>query len=218
MLKPALAVLLFANCAHAGPGEWRFLYEKAGFKAYEHKGSPLAYKAEGTVDVRLEDLAAVLVDIPRHREWVHHMAESRTLWGDPISHCVIYSRYSLPWPAKDRDAVIETVVEEDIPHAEVRVRFHNITSPAAPVRPDCIRVPMSEGSYTLTDTGRGSVFVTYTISLDPGGWLPAWIVRVFVRDAPLTTLQAFKAQVMATRGQYDAFIAAQKARWAMSSH
>jgi hypothetical protein len=213
MLTPTVAALLFSVFAHAGPGEWTFLYEKAGFRAYEHKGSPLAYKAEGTVDVPLAEVAAVLVDIPRQKEWVHRLAESRTLEGDPLARSVIYSRYSLPWPAKDRDAVIESVVEEDVQQAEVRVRFWNTTVSAAPLRPNCLRVPLSEGTFTLRDTGRGSVLVSYTIRLDPGGWLPDWIVRLFVRDAPLATLQAFQAQVLRTRGQYRDFIAAQKARW-----
>lgn len=214
MLKPMLAVLLLSVCAHADPGTWTFLYEKAGFRAYEQKGPPLAYKAEGTVNVPLADVAAVLVDIPRQKEWVHHLAESRILEGDPIARSVIYNRYRLPWPAKDRDAVIESVVEEDMKQAEVRVRFWNTTAPAAPLRPDCIRVPLSEGSFTLRDTGHGSVFVSYSIRLDPGGWLPDWIVRLFVRDAPLATLRAFKAQVLRTQGQYSTFIAVQKARWA----
>ncbi len=214
MLKRALTALLFSACLHAGPGGWTLLYEKAGFKAYEQKGPPLAYKAEGTVDVPLAEVAAVLVDIPRQKEWVHRLAESRILEGDPVTHSVIYSRYALPWPAKDRDAVIESSVEEDINRGEVRVRFSTTTALAAPPRPDCIRVPLSDGTFTLKDSGQGSTFVSYTIRLDPGGWLPVWIVRLFVRDAPLATLLAFKTQAMKTRGQYSAFIAAQKARWA----
>ena len=214
MFKPVLALLLFSVCLRAGPDEWTLLYEKAGFRAYEHRGSPLAYRAEGTMAVALEEVAAVLVDVPRQKEWVHRLAESRTLEGDPLTRSVIYSRYSLPWPAEDRDAVIESLVEEDVKRAEVRVRFWNTTSAGIPLRPGCIRVPLSEGAFTLRDVGGGSVFVSYTIRLDPGGWLPDWIVRLFVRDAPLATLRAFQGQLVRTRGQYTTFIAAQKARWA----
>lgn len=210
--------LLGALILGAGsPGEWTFLYEKAGFKAYEQKGHPVAYKAEGTVPLSLAEVAAVLVDTPCHREWVNRLAESRVLQGDPMTHCVMYSRYSLPWPAADRDAVVESVVEEDVARGEVRVRFWNTSSPLAPANTGCIRVPLSEGSFLLRDDGKGPLFVSYTIRLDPGGWLPNWIVRVFVRDAPYSTLRAFQAQILRTRGQYDAFIAAQKARWAAAS-
>jgi hypothetical protein len=48
--------------------------------------------------------------------------------------------------------------------------------------------------------------VVYTIRLDPGGWLPAWLVRHFIRDAPAGTLSSFKLQVLRTRGQYEGFI------------
>jgi len=201
----------------AGPTDWTFLYEKGGFRAYECKGPPLAYRAEGIVELPLAEVAAVLVDIPRQREWVNRLAESRILEGDPLTRSVIYSRYALPWPAKDRDVVIESVVREDPIKGEVRVQFWNTGSGEAPLRPDCLRVPLSKGAFTLKDTGHDSVLVSYTISLDPGGWLPDWIVRLFVRDAPATTLRAFKAQVMKTRGQYTSFIATQKARWKVSA-
>ena len=112
--------------------------------------------------------------------------------------------------------MVESVVEEDVNHAEIRVRFWNTTSPAAQPRSDCIRGPRSEGEFTLKDTGHGSVLVAYTIHLDLGGRLPGWIVRIFVRNAPIKTLRAFKAQVLKTRGQYSAFITEQKARWAGS--
>ncbi|MDP2876318.1 MAG: START domain-containing protein [Holophaga sp.] len=214
MFKAIGSALFVAMVAHASPSEWRFLYEKEGFRAYERKGPPLAYKAEGIVNLPLAEVAAVLIDIPRQKEWVHRLVESRILEGNPLSRSVIYSRYNLPWPATDRDAVVESVVAEDIKRAEVLVRFQNTTALSAPVRRDCIRVPLSEGVFTLRDTGQDTVMVSYSVSLDPGGWLPDWIVRLFVRDAPVSTLQAFKAQVLKTRGQYDTFIAAQKARWA----
>ncbi len=214
MLKALLVILVFSFNAHADPGGWVFLYEEAGFKAYENKGPPLSYKAEGIVDIPLAELVAVLVDVPRQKEWVNRLVESRLIEGSIVTRAVVYSRYVLPWPAKDRDAVVESVVEENIQQREVRVRFWNTTSFAMPPRSDCIRVPRSEGEFTLKDTGHGSVLVIYTIHLDPGGRLPGWIVRLFVRDAPVKTLRAFKAQVLRTRGQYRAFITEQKARWA----
>jgi len=209
----AVMAMAYWACGIAGPTDWTFLYEKGGFRAYECTGPPLSYRAVGIVELPLADVAAVLVDIPRQREWVNHLAESRILEGDPLTRSVIYSRYSLPWPAKDRDVVIESLVTEDPIAGEVCVQFWNTTSAAAPQRSDCQRVPLSKGSFTLKDTGHDSVLVSYTISLDPGGWLPDWIVRLFVRDAPATTLRAFKAQVLNTRGQYAPFITAQKARW-----
>ena len=164
------------------------------------------------MDLDLLEVAAVLVDVPRRREWVSHLAESRLLEGDPRGRQVVYNRYALPWPARDRDAVIASEVDLDEAGGRIHVRFRTTTSPAAPPRPDCVRVPLSEGDFTLANTGHGSTAVTYTVALEPGGWLPAWLVRLFVRDAPLHTLRAFKAQVLKTWGQYEAFLAPYRAR------
>ena len=195
------------------PEDWTLMYERDGFKAYERRGSPPSYRAEGLVSVDLAEVAAVLVDIPRQKEWVSHLSESRLLEGDPTGHNIIYSRYDLPWPVRDRDAVIANLVEERPKEGTVRVRFHTVCTPSMPERPECIRVPLCEGEFSLVDTGQGSIRVTYTVRLDPGGWLPAWLVRHFVRDAPAETLRSFLAQVLRTRGSYDSFITTQKARW-----
>lgn len=210
-----VAVPLAWTLALASPpdGGWTLMYERDGFRAYERRGSPPSYRAEGTVDEDLAEVAAVLVDIPRAHEWVSHLAECRLLEGDLLTRNVVYSRYGLPWPVRDRDAVIENVVEERPKEGTVRVRFRTVSTPATPVRSDCVRVPLCDGEFTLADVGRGKVKVTYTIRLDPGGWLPDWLVRHFVRDAPAETLRSFRAQVLKTQGQYDAFIATQRARW-----
>ena len=195
------------------PGRWLLLYERDGFRAFEMRGEPPAYRAEGTLNVGLAEVAAVLVDLPRQREWVSHLAESRLLEGDPLASSVVYSRYDLPWPVRDRDAVIESVVTERPWEGEVHVRFRSTTMALAPGRLECIRVPLCEGEFTLAQAGPDRVRVTYTIRLDPGGSLPAWLVRHFIRDAPADTLARFRRQVMRTRGQYGDFIQAQTSRW-----
>ena len=183
----SLAAVSLMGLAAAGavptgdaPAGWTLMYERDGFRAYERPGDPPAYRAEGTLDAGLAEVAAVLADIPREREWVSHLAESRLLEGDPVGRSVVYSRFDLPWPVHDRDAVIENVVEDRPDLGQVRVRFRAVTSPAAPERPGCVRVVLCDGEFLLAREGPGSVRVTYTIRLDPGGWLPVRLARHFL--------------------------------------
>lgn len=209
----AVAVAVWPAAKEFGAAGWTLMYERDGFKAYEMRGELPAYRAEGSVDLSLAEVAAVLVDVPRETEWVSYLSESRVLEGDPLSHSVIYSRYDLPWPVRDRDAVIESTVEKRPKDGEVHVRFRTASSATAPDGTGCIRVPRCEGEFTLVKEASGAVRVTYTIRLDPGGWLPNWLVRHFIREAPADTLRAFKAQVLRTRGQYDEFIRTHSAQW-----
>jgi len=209
-MRSLLLVTLLATPPQEG---WRPLYERSGFRAYERPGQPPSYRAEGILEVDLAEVAAVLTDLPRHREWVSHLAECRVLEGDPRDRCVVYSRFDLPWPVQDRDAVVQNAVTRLVLEGTIQVRFWSTPHPGAPVRSDCLRVPRTEGSFTLRELAPGRVAVTYEVRLDPGGWLPAWLVRAFVKDAPHTTLQAFLAQVRRTRGQYQDFIARERARW-----
>ena len=209
MYAVALLILLGA----ANPDGWQLIFEKDGFKAFERAGTPPSYRAEATVKMDLAELAAVFTDIPRQKEWVSHLAESWIVAGDPLDTHVVYSRFTLPWPMKDRDTVVQRVVTRLPQEGKVVIRFHQTYHPTIPARSDCIRVPLTEGEFSMAEVSRGSVHLTYTVRLDPGGRLPSWLVRTFVRDAPYQTLRAFQFQVERTRGQYDTFVARERAKW-----
>jgi len=207
------ALLLAGALALGTPGGWTFLYEREGIQAFARPGPPTTYRAEATLQVPLAEVAAVLADSGRQKEWVSHLAESVVREGDLFHHYVLYNRFHLPWPASDRDVVTDNRVRFLPREKRVQLAFHAIEDPAVPHRPGCVRVPRSEGEFTLVETGPSSVHITYTLCLDPGGWLPGWLVRHFVQDAPVTTLRGLKAQIQRTRGEYAASAAALKARW-----
>ena len=218
MFRILLILSLVMPSLHARAADWTFLYQRDGFRVFTLPGDPPSYRAEGKVEVPFARLAAVLADIPRHHEWIERLAESRILEGDALHGGVIYQRYDLPWPARNRQVLVESVVEEDVSRGEVTVRFRRI-SPASRPAPfagtgKCIWIPVLEGNFLLKDLGEEGVFVRYTVRIDPGGRLPGWIVRPFIREAPARTLNAFQLQVERTRRLYGEFLARHRERWA----
>lgn len=189
---------------------WTPLYSVDGehaIQVFEEAGDPPAYKAVGVLPVAFLELLAVLADVKRRPEWVHNLAEARLIGGDTETHTLIYSRYHLPWPAQDRDVVLESWIEPDPAHRTVGIRYKNAKNViAAPACDECVHVPLTEGEVLLRDAGN-AVAVSYAIKMDSGGWLPGWLVQSFVKDAPVKTLRALEAQVKKTHGQYEDFIA-----------
>ena len=208
-------LLLFLACGAAmgAPGDWVFLYERDGIRAYQRPGSPMTYRAEIALDVPILDVAAVLSDLPRQKEWVDHLVDNRVVEGDPFGHYVLYSRFHLPWPAADREAVTDNQIQILPKEGRVRVRYQALPAAPIPVARGCVRVPRSEGEFLLVETGPGSVHISYTLCLDPGGRLPEWLVRLFVQNAPLSTLRAMRAQILRTRGEYAGAVADLRRRW-----
>jgi START domain len=208
-----LLIFLACGAALGAPGDWVFLYEREGIRAYERPGSPMTYRAEISMDAPIIEVAAVLSDIPRQKEWVDHLVENRIVEGDPFSHYVLYSRFHLPWPAADREAVTDNQIQILPKEGRVLLKYHAL--PQAPVSAarGSVRVPRSEGEFLMVETGPRSVHISYTLCLDPGGHLPEWLVRLFVQNAPLTTLRAMRAQILRTRGDYAIAIADLRRRW-----
>ncbi len=218
MFRTLLILSLIMPSLHAGAADWAFLYQRDGFRVFTLPGDPPSFRAEGKVDVQFARLAAVLADVPRHHEWIERLVESRILEGDALHGGVIYQRYDLPWPARDREVLVESVVEEDVSRGEVAVRFRSIPPESSELPSEttgkCVRIPILEGDFLLKDLGEEGVFVRYTVRIDPGGRLPRWIVLPFIREAPAKTLEAFRCQVERTRRLYGEFLARHRERWA----
>ncbi|MEO6631403.1 MAG: lipid-binding protein, partial [Mucilaginibacter sp.] len=43
--------------------------------------------------------------------------------------------------------------------------------------------------------GQNQVHVEYSIHVDPGGALPAWLVNIFATDAPMKIFKSLKVQL-----------------------
>src|SRR5690606_33390493 len=52
--------------------------------------------------------------------------------------------------------------------------------------------PEMEGIFQLTRLGKDEVEVVYQLVLDPGGYIPAWLANMLLRDAPYFTLDRLR--------------------------
>ena len=205
-IRLILALLPIASAPVEGADSWTLLYQEEGIIVFEDGGNPPSYKAEGTLAADQFELLAVLADIPRRTEWVNQLVETRAVEGDPESEVLMYSRFNLPWPVADRDSTIRSKINVDYERREVRVRFHTVEKASLPPKDGIVRVPLAKGEFFIKAKEPQSVFVRYQLTMDPGGWLPEWVAKMFVKEAPVRTLRALAKQVEQTRGQYRDFI------------
>jgi hypothetical protein len=64
-----------------------------------------------------------------------------------------------------------------------------------PVKKDIVRIDHSSGKWLITPYSPGQVKVEYTIHVDPGGSLPAWLVNTFATEGPLHIFRNLKIQL-----------------------
>lgn len=193
--------------------QWKFLYSQDGIEVFAGAGTLLpTFKAEAVIPVNIVDLLAVISDVSRRKEWLPDVTLSRILEGDIESRVVIYERINMPWPVKNRDCVVESVITKDFDRGEVVVTYKQVTHKEVPPDPGYVRIPVVEGQmrYRFIDDGHTAAF--YVTTLDFGGILPQWVASLGIERVPAYSLQAIVKQVERTRGQYKAFVEKQRAR------
>jgi len=198
--------LCFFLSSRAYAVSWHFLYNQDDIQVFSDLQDPPRFKAEGTIEADVLELLAVLSDVARRPEWVRGLNIAVVIAGDPEDKVLIYSRYSLPWPAADRDSLIESVISKDLSNGELSIAFKAIEDDRMKPVGGVVRVPIADGLIVLKKTSEQKVFIKYEMRTDPGGNLPKWITRYFSKDAPINTLTALRQQIIRTKGQYQEFI------------
>lgn len=190
--------------------DWEVIAERDGIVASRRmvEGRQLPQlRAQGDVEGTPQEVLAVLLDVPGYRQWVPDCAEATTLRQTGAWRSLIYTRTDLPWPVLDREAVIEQQVIFVRAPALLKVVFQAVAAPDIARARGTIRTNFAEGSYTIEALDGNRSRVTYLVDADPGGAIPAWLIRMQSRRNPLETLAGLRQRLQETRGQYGEQIA-----------
>jgi hypothetical protein len=165
--------------------DWKFYKEEGGIKGYERhttKSEYLETRADTVIEAPMEVLLTILMDIRSYPEWMHACADAIPLEQKDILHRVLYFAQDVPWPSKDRDAIIKADTFMDLANgASVTVlqSIDNYSYKDAPKGRD--RMVEFSGEWDLRMLDRNRTQVIYTAYTHPGGFAPRGIVNGIIR-------------------------------------
>jgi hypothetical protein len=180
-----------------GQEDWKLKSSKEGMSVYTKTFPDSKFKAikvELSVDATLSQLVAVLLDVNTGADWVYATKSSVLLKRISPSEVIYYSEVKLPWPILNRDFIAQLKAVQD-PATRVVTIYGPVVPDYIPVKKDIVRVRKSEGKWVITPLGKGHIKVEYTIRLDPGGDLPAWLFNLFVTKGPAESFENLKLQL-----------------------
>jgi len=64
-----------------------------------------------------------------------------------------------------------------------------------PVKSDIVRVDHSGSQWEITPLSNDEIRVIYTLHVDPGGALPAWLINMFATEAPMQIFKNLKTEL-----------------------
>jgi hypothetical protein len=187
----------FATVHGQTDNEWKFLKEDDGIKVYtRHRGDmPLkSVKVVTEVKARLSSLVALMKDSENHRNWVYANKEAHVIEEYSNFHWIFYGYSDAPWPVLDRDMVVEVHLSQDENTKAVR-NESQCRPDFIPTNDGVVRIQNCHSLWLLEPLADGLVRITFGISVDLAGSIPAWLMNLVIAKGPCRTVKNMTNEV-----------------------
>lgn len=167
---------------------WKLEVDRKEVRVYTQivEGFPIkSFRATSIIGGNSEQILEILLDIEGYPEWVAN-CKSTTLLSKENKIQYFHMELATPFPAEARDLVQGSeVVIIDNETTELRITNHpEMLEPNEGV----IRIPKSDGEWTLKQINDSTTFVQLEMINDPGGTIPDWLVNSLITGSPFKTM------------------------------
>ncbi|HEY0244139.1 MAG TPA: START domain-containing protein, partial [Mucilaginibacter sp.] len=186
-LSLILVLIIWRLSPALAQAAWKLNTDKDGIKVYTSfipDSKIKAVKVEGTFNATPAQLVALLMDVNTAADWLYHTKISTLVKQVSPTEIYYYSEVNLPWPVQNRDFVAHLIVSQDPDSKVVTIEGPTVTG-LVPQKQGIVRITDASGKWVITPTGNNQIKVDYSIHLDPGGSLPAWLVNMFAAEGPV---------------------------------
>ncbi|WP_439556786.1 START domain-containing protein [Dyadobacter sp.] len=180
--------------------QWKFVIEKEGIQVYSKEVADSKIKAlqvQCRINAPTTEIVALLMDVDAATDWVSHTKSCKLVRRVSASELYYYSEISLPWPLENRDFVARVSVSQNPATGIVTVDAPAVGG-MVPVKKGVVRISKSTGVWHLTPLNAKQTQVQYTLQLDPGGAIPAWLVNSLSSQGPIDSFMNMKKRLART--------------------
>lgn len=190
----ALLMIIVCSSFHTPDDDWKLEKDSDGIKVYTRYVGGSNYKevkTQLTVRSTLAGVVKVLNDVPSFTQWAYNCKASKLLKSIGSSEYYAYCLYSVPWPADDRDEVTHSVMTQDTLTKVITIKRNGVKA-FIPENDGIVRIKSVDATITVTPLSAGDEQITFQVLMDPGGIVPAFLVNMFIANAPYVSFMNFK--------------------------
>lgn len=188
-------VVLFARTVEAEERDWRLVTDRDGVLVYMSHNDDSSIKTfRGEAVIPMSDFRAIgnqVEDYEFVASWMHMISSISELSRESGVERKIWVTTRLPWPVSNRDAALDLHITQEADTGTVLVAYEANDSLLEP-QAGYVRMPALKGMLRFTPMEPGEVHLTFEVVLDPGGYIPAWIANLILRDIPYFSLRRFQ--------------------------
>ena len=186
-----LFFLCFCNISF-GQSDCDLKRDTDGIKVYtceEANESFKSLRAEFVLEnTTMEEVKNFLWDVSNYVTWQYNMIEAERVSSSGSEEMVYRSEIDAPWPVENRELMVRVTLQRE---EKMMKLFIKSVPYSKPPKEDVVRVPFFEASWLVVPEGN-SLKVTYSLRIDPGGSVPAWLVNLAMAEGPYVSFKKLK--------------------------
>ena len=191
-----LISLLLTSIFPLNAQKWEIATEKKGIKVYTRlaKDSDFKeFKAEVIIDAPINQLSETILKIEDYPTWCYKTQTTKLL-EKKDNAVYFYFISDGPPMIKKREAyyLYQRRIDEKSKVVTISMTTFETKNP---VPSNLIRVPVSNGTWTLTPITASKTKVIFEMQAEPGGSIPSWLANLVVVESPLVTLNGLRQVV-----------------------
>ena len=183
--------------------EWQLKKDESGIAVYSRKTANSDFrelKSVAYVKTSLSSIVALLDDWDTYTQWVYKCGASKTLKRISNTELIHYQTVLAPWPADNRDFVVNVTFAQDEKTKVVTIKSV-CNANYIPLVAHHVRITEFNACWTLIPLKDGTIEIDYQLLVNPGGYVPAWLVNMAAIDGPYETMLHFKEWIVKEKYQ-----------------
>ena len=199
-----LVCILLFNVSTFANTPWVLKKDANGIQVFvrDTPGSALkSFKGVINIPARITSLVAVIEDTKAYPQLLHHCKTARTIKEVGNNQSYKYIVTSMPWPVKDRDMIVHSVMQQNKQSKQVEIKM-KASPKTLPLKTGRVRISKMIGRWLLIPEKSGTK-VIYEMNVDPAGNLPKFLVNALSTDMPFNTLNNLRTLVKRPAYQKD---------------
>jgi START domain len=191
-------LLLFARLSTA-QNNWTLQKEKDGIRISNRHSQTSPFndiRVELDLTGNIDQLAVILMDVNDYKNWSYATKVSTLTVQQGPGSLIYYTEIEVPWPATNRCFYARFDLKKDPVAQTMMVSAVNLPD-YKPIAKDLVQVPLTKGTWRVTTVNKKLIHVDYTLELNPGGSLPAWMLNLFSTKGPMESFENIKNKMTA---------------------
>ena len=179
--------------------EWCFVYEADGITVHKRINEDtifIEFKSTGVLRGEISDYLAVILDTEIMPDWAPQCIEAQNIESINDQETIVYVACNGVWPVADRDYVAKRTISSGSEKSAVRINIDLIENPDAPDIKGRVHIPYLQCCWILKRINPSHTHVELRACVDPGGWLPAWLLNWGYRRIPYRYLKELESKIV----------------------